>query len=136
MRLSRSAAPLALVLVLSACAPTVAIPTSNGPQIPVLFTESLAALTVPAPVAFGAVGDATPPEQFVIVPGCRHTAVQLRFVRQYGPEAIVTRCREVERSVAAAETGLGVLGGVVGGAILYVVSRLLSCGFPFVNRCL
>lgn len=136
MRTSRPTPLLALALVLSSCAPTVAIPTSDGPQIPVLFTESLAALTVPAPVAFGVVNDTTPPDRFVTVPGCERTAVQLRFVRQYGPEAIVARCREVERSVATAGAGLGILGALTGGAVLYKLWQLLSCGFPFANRCL
>lgn len=127
MKLRRVLLPLTAVLV--SCAPNVYGRGPGGQDIP--FVWNAAVQTIPLERA----DETTPPEQYVTLPGCPRSAVQLRYVRQSGQEAVQAACVSAraqadrnarDASTAAAVAFLPLVPLVV--AFAYLLVRALSFG--------
>lgn len=120
---------LMVAATLGSCAPAVYGRGPGGQDIP--FVWNAPVQDIPLEQA----GEATPPEQYVTLPGCPRAAVQLRYVRQYGVEATRAAClsalEQGQRNYRATSTALSVaflplVPLVV--AFIYLLVRLLSFG--------
>lgn len=77
---------LMAALTLSSCAPNIYGRGPTGQDIPFVWNAAV------QPVPLTQTTEATPPEQYVSLSGCPRSAVQLRYVRQYGEEEARAAC--------------------------------------------
>lgn len=118
---------LMLTAFLASCAPNIYGRGPAGQDIP--FVWNAVVRTIPLAGA----GETTPPEQYVTLPGCPRSAVQLRYVRQYvrqyGLEAAQVACASAlegaNRNAGVSSAVLGVLVLPAVGAVLGVLYLLL-----------
>lgn len=84
--MNRLGVSLLVTAALTSCAPNISGRGPAGEDIP--FVWNAAVQTIPLSQAT----ETTSPEQYVTLPGCPRSAVQLRYVRQYGVETARVAC--------------------------------------------